>query len=784
LLLRLPEKGKSRDKTVTAFFFVPPRAIKAVFMRQIIELLRDAAAFTRKAPPAVLLCALPLFIALFNIFGPYLTDSIYTYSNFGLDIRGATLPGRPSIDPNIGVTSAALGARAALDLLAGKLPLWNHYEGLGAPLLGGMQSAALFPPTLLLALPHGQALEHALLQLIGGWGAFLFFRRFGMGTTAAVTGGVLFELNGVFSWLRNAIFNPGAFLPWLFFAFEGMRASALAERTIRDRFPMICVGGVAGALGLYAGFPEVLYLYLLLLAGWVAFRCVGLTRRQLSSVLVDGFLTGLMALALSAPALVAFVAYLADADLAGHADNGFYGQWEPARAIIQYMLPYLYGPIWSSYDPLILSVWGGTGGYVGFAPLVIASASLFSPTLRSTKLFLTGWIIIALGASHGWPLIYPAFMALPLAKMAACYRYLNLSWIFCTIFLAVLFVNDVASLSQQALRRALRWGVAVGFACIAGAAIVAWPLIVQMWKTAPNLRFYCIGAFIIAGLLSFSLLRAASVRSGQKLASALGCMLVAEAAVWFLIPFLSYPRKGTVDTDAIAFLQAHAGYQRVVASHGDRGYGLLPGYGSALGIPSLNYDNVPVPQRTVAYVKDKLDQYAGNVYLPWEPGLPPDKMAERHQLFHDRLPAYGQAGVKYVFAGPDFDPSLKAVYQDRLVTIYEIPGARDYFSADACELTPLSHDQVEAACSQPSQLLRLELYMHGWSATVDGKPVTVDLREDAFQGVALPAGRTRIEFAYSPQWFTEALIAACAALALLAAAVAQYGFRRARTATP
>jgi hypothetical protein len=753
-------------------------------MRQIIQSLRDAGTYIRKAPPAVLLCAIPLFIVLLNIFGPFLTDSIYSYSNFGLDIRGAALPGRPTIDPNIGVTSSALGARAAQDLLSGKLPLWNHYEGLGAPLLGGMQSAALFPPTLLLALPHGQALEHALLQLIGGWGAFLFFRRFGAGATAAVTGGILFELNGVFAWLRNAIFNPVAFLPWLFFAFEGMRAAALADRPLRERFSTICLGGIAGALGLYAGFPEVLYLYLLLLAGWVAFRCVGLTRRQLSSVLVDGLLTGLMALALSAPALVAFVAYLAEADVAGHVDNGFYGQWEPARAIIQYMLPYVYGPIWSSYDPLIMSVWGGTGGYVGFAPLVVGAASLLSPNLRSTKLFLVGWIIVALGASHGWPLIYPAFMALPLVKMAACSRYLNLSWIFCTIFLAVLFVNDVAALSQHALRRALRWGVAFACACIAGAAVMAWPLIVQMWKTAPGLRPYCIAAFLIAGLLSFSLLRAASVRSGQRLASALGCILVAEAAAWFLIPFLSYPRKGTVDMDAIAFLQAHAGYQRVLASHGERGYGLLPGYGSAFGIPSLNYDNVPVPQRTVAYVKDKLDQYATNVLLPWEPGLPPDKLAERHQLFHDRLPAYARAGVKYVFAGPDFDPNLKTVYQDRLVTIYELPDARDYFTAESCVLKPVSHDAVDADCSQPSQLLRLELYMQGWWATVDGKPVPVDLREDAFQGVALPAGRTRIEFTYRPRWFTEALIAACAALALLAAAVAQYGLRRVRTAAP
>jgi hypothetical protein len=177
--------------------------------------------FEWKLLEVCVLCAIPCFIALFSIFGPFLTDTVYLYSGVAVSLGSRVLPGYPTIDPNVGFTSYALGARAALDVLSGHLPLWNHYEGLGTPLLGEMQSAALFAPTWFLAFPHGQAVEQAFLQLMAGVGAFLFFRKFGLGTRAALAGSVAFELNGVFAWLRNAIYNPVAFLPWLFFAVEG-----------------------------------------------------------------------------------------------------------------------------------------------------------------------------------------------------------------------------------------------------------------------------------------------------------------------------------------------------------------------------------------------------------------------------------------------------------------------------------------------------------------------------------------------------------------------------------
>lgn len=566
---------------------------------------------SRRMLKVYVICAIPCFIALLGIFGPFLTDTVYLYGGAAVHVQARGLAGLPTIDPNIGFTSFALGARAALDLLSGHLPLWNHYEGLGAPLLGEMQSAALFPPTLLLALPHGQVLEQALLQLVAGVGSFLFLRRFGLGTRAALAGSLLFEVNGVFAWLRNAIFNPVAFLPWLFFAVESMHAAAMAERQLRQRLPLICVGATMAALAPYAGFPEEVYLYSLLLIAWVALRATELSVRQALIFVSDLLLAALIALALSAPVLVAFVDFLGEAALGSHSNNGFYGAWLNSGAIIQYMMPYIYGPIFASTDQTVSGIWANTGGYIGFAPVVVAVAGLLTPGRRAVKIFLAGWVFIALGVTHGLPGIYQAFMILPLVKIAATYRYLNTSWIFCVIFLCALFIDELPALPRPMSRWILIGAVACGLLSIVVAAAAAWPLVLESWSDLFHRSFIVIALLSVA-VLSFCIVGAACLGSTGATATAVSGILVAEALVWFLLPYFSYPLGASIDNDAISFLRANIGYQRILNT---AEAGLAPNYGSYYAIPQLNYNDLPTPKATAAYIKTTLDPYADETFF-------------------------------------------------------------------------------------------------------------------------------------------------------------------------
>src|SRR5262249_49786057 len=136
-------------------------------------------------------------------------------SGLGIVTTPSFVHGLPTIDPNNGFVSQALGHRAALDLLHFHLPWWTPYEGTGAPLAGEMQSAALFPPPLLTAISNGQLYEHMLLEFIAGAATYLVLRRLSVARLACLAAAIAFALNGTFAWFTHAPVNPVAFLPLL-----------------------------------------------------------------------------------------------------------------------------------------------------------------------------------------------------------------------------------------------------------------------------------------------------------------------------------------------------------------------------------------------------------------------------------------------------------------------------------------------------------------------------------------------------------------------------------------
>jgi len=83
-------------------------------------------------------------------------NPLLTRSGLASSVTAGPLPGERAIDPNDGYTAQALGHRAALDWSHLQVPWWNPYEGTGAPLAGELQSAAFFPPTMLMLLANGQ----------------------------------------------------------------------------------------------------------------------------------------------------------------------------------------------------------------------------------------------------------------------------------------------------------------------------------------------------------------------------------------------------------------------------------------------------------------------------------------------------------------------------------------------------------------------------------------------------------------------------------------------------
>ena len=141
--------------------------------------------------------------------------------------------GRPWIDPDVGTISQPVGHLAAMDLLHLHAPWWNPFEGLGTPLAGEMQSAALFPLVILLAMPGGLVWFHISLELIAGISTYFLARRLGAPAVFAAAGGAMFALNGTYAWIGNSVLNPVAFLPMLVLGVEMIVAQRTATPPVR-----------------------------------------------------------------------------------------------------------------------------------------------------------------------------------------------------------------------------------------------------------------------------------------------------------------------------------------------------------------------------------------------------------------------------------------------------------------------------------------------------------------------------------------------------------------------
>ena len=214
-----------------------------------------------------------LIAAALAAHGPELvfsSDALYFDAHLRAAPADGVFDGHPGWnDPNVGVTTQALGGLAARQMLRGRLPWWNPYGGVGLPLAAEWQNSALFLPfALILALPgNSAALLKLCVQLIAGASTFALLRQMRLSRCAAVFGGVLFELNGTFATVGHGPIMPIPFLPLLLFGIERTRPVAPDMHGTG----WLWIGG-AVALSLYAGFPETAFVNGLMALAWTLLR--------------------------------------------------------------------------------------------------------------------------------------------------------------------------------------------------------------------------------------------------------------------------------------------------------------------------------------------------------------------------------------------------------------------------------------------------------------------------------------------------------------------------------
>ena len=719
-----------------------------------------------------LLCLLVIGMAVIVANGLYLAhvfnpNPINVVSNLGTNVVNGPAPGRFFIDPNVGYTAQALGHRSALNMLHLRSPWWNPYEGIGTPLAGEMNSGALFPPNILMALSTGPMYLHVFLETVAGIATYLLLRRLRLSRLTSTAGGVAFALNGTFAWLFHSPGNPVAFLPLALLGVEIIRADVGARR-----WRGAVVLAVALALSLYAGFPETAYIDGLLIALWVLVRAVQLRATSWKTFVWKVGMGAVAGLLLASPILVAFVDYLQHASVGGHGGT-FAHYTEPGTSMPPFLLPYVYGPIfaWFTRSPggPESVFWGSAGGYFGAALCLLALVGMAGRRDRALRIALATWVLVGLARTFGVGPFLTLLNLIPGVKSTAFFRYAPVSWELAVVVLAAFGLEDLM------VRRSLRHLFVAGGAIVVAAAIAyreAQPALRDV-SSAPHVHSTALAALAWAISVSVGICGIAYLAPPKTRRAALASVLVVDAVAMFVVPEFSAPRSASVDTKPVAFLMAHLGTQRFYTLGP-----LAPDYGSYFGIASVAINDLPIPKAYGKYISAHLDAntdpptFTGfNQQSPTGPSAAAELMTN--------LAGYRDIGVEYVLAStgtqipaaPD-GTILPRVFTDGQVDIFQVPGPLPLFEGTGCTFRSVTWNSATADCAKATPAIRRELSMPGWTAQVDGHAVPVEETRGLFQQIRLPAGRSHVSFNFRPPHIALAYLGFAAGCSMLLVAVA------------
>ncbi|WP_250476990.1 hypothetical protein [Caballeronia sp. INML1] len=188
-------------------------------------------------------------------------------------------------------------------------------------------------------------------------------------------------------------------------------------------------------------------------------------------------------------------------------------------------------------------------------------------------------------------------------------------------------------------------------------------------------------------------------------------LLAFEAVLYFLIPVLSYPSRGTIELGGVRYLQQNLGFQRF-ATLGP----VQPNYGSYFGIASVNHNDLPIPKAWTDHVAAHLDGNAPPILFTGVSRNDPAGPSAADSLVAN-LEAYRRIGTRYVLAPKDFegtpgsagfmqhtrDPNAKLaqVFADDRMRIFEIADPAPYFSAAGCTLSSRIATRSTHAATSP-----------------------------------------------------------------------------------
>jgi Bacterial membrane protein YfhO len=756
--------------------------------------------------------------------------------------------GVPGLGSNQEEADAATQFQPALEATRRALPdvpLWDPYILGGRSFLGDPQSAVLSPfsaPSYGLPFWDSLAVAAALKLFVAAFGAFLLGRALGMRFGGALLSGLVFGFSlWAVTWVSWPHMSVWAFLPWL---------CLLAEACVRRPGPLP-FAGLAAVVGLQfvGGHPASSLQVLLVLALFWLVRTLadrGLRERRGWRLLTlfGAVLTGT---ALAAVALVPFVELLAhSSDATARADASELLH-QPSRYLLGVFLPDYWGRKASALQ--FGTGLEERAYYVAALPLMLAAVALaVTSALRRVAVALTGAACLSIAA--GLPPLYDLVVALPGFDSANNGRFAVIT-VLCLAVLAGWGLDELAGGRALPRRRvvvgvatgllALPLLIAAvdhefGRKALGQALKVAFVLEDPPPRNPPVVKLAAVVEWALLGgaalLLIWLRLR------GRVGAAAFTAMALGLVALDLFRAGLGYnpaiPESHAVQpvTPALRYLQERQPARFSALRITDTlalAYPMPPNVAMRYRIQDARGYVIPTEERYFSLWRDVVHRGEGCYYLFCTQEPPANERSYR---------ALALLGVRYLLQHPDDPPAagLTPVYDGPDARIYRNPAAlpRAFLvdrqvvadGADAARETVTARGfpvraaavterplrglatggsgtvspgsarvadykaervVVDTDARRPALLVLTDNWFPGWKARVDGRDVPVERVDYLIRGVAVPAGRHRVEFRYQPaSWRIGWIVSLVALLAIVAVALlgwrAARGVGRARTA--
>ncbi|MCR4288311.1 MAG: YfhO family protein [Deltaproteobacteria bacterium] len=285
----------------------------------------------------------------------------------------------------------------------GEVPLWNPYQGGGAPFAADYSTRVFFPYQILEDVSPPEIWDFFLIgrPLVAGFFTYLFLNAVGLSFSAAFLGGILYMFSGSFTWFINLeqYANAAMTLPVLMHSIELL----LKNKGARN----ISYLGVATALAILSGQPEAALYILAIGAAYFIFRAAGLSKaKEFLRLFVKGLGGLLLGLMLAMPLILIFIEY-AGLGYNLHPGNGGAGlqhieNWKKVFSIFAPSATEV--PAHPSLLPEALSAykdaagvegffrvfatkgaWDYVGGYAGIIAVYLGLAGLFTSIVQKNR---------------------------------------------------------------------------------------------------------------------------------------------------------------------------------------------------------------------------------------------------------------------------------------------------------------------------------------------------------------------------------------------------------------